>query len=33
MGSVNGKRNEVSIKELTDLLHPNPLDVSKRLSF
>ncbi|PEO07860.1 hypothetical protein CN561_00280 [Bacillus toyonensis] len=30
---VNGKRNEVSIKELTNLRHPNPLDVSKRKRF
>lgn len=27
---VNGKRNEVSIKELTNSLHPNPLGLSKR---
>lgn len=30
---VNGKRNEVSIKELTNLLHPDPLDGFKRYPF
>jgi hypothetical protein len=29
MASVNGKRTEGSIKELTDLLHQDPLGVSK----
>ncbi|OLP66828.1 hypothetical protein BACPU_01870 [Bacillus pumilus] len=33
MAWVNGKRNEVSIKELTHSLHPKPIDSNKLLDF